>query len=190
MLTIRRVIGIIVFWVALLTVYALVVRHLETYGFYREAIALANDPATQHLALVIFYLAMTLALMTPFSSAALFLLAALEVLGPYKTFAVAYLGGATATILSYWIGYKMSGFVERSRLGARLHDAQAYLRDHPRGLWTGLFLARAVPTPLYDVFGYAAGVMRIPFWTYLIPSSLGGIIPLAVMCFVPELFSD
>ncbi len=185
----RRVISGMLVWIGLLLAYVVVVRHLRTYDFYLDILALANDPGLRPYAVGAYVLGIALAMMTPFSSSALLLFAALEVFGPITAFIGGYLGGATASVLTYGIGRKLGHLLERSRMADRLDQAHAFLSGHPRGVWAGLFLARAVPTPLYDVWGYASGIMGIPFWTYLIPSSLGGAVPLAVVCFVPGVLS-
>lgn len=83
---------------------------------------------------------------------------------------VAVIAGAAGTLgelTGYFLGYSGSGVFERRRF---YHRIESWMRK--RG-WLILFLISAVPNPLFDVAGIAAGALRYPLWRYLVFVGLG-----------------
>ncbi len=139
-------------------------------------------------AIGVYWLVMLAALMLPLSSSALLLLVGLEAFGRTTTFLVGLTAGGVAAGLSYALASKIVALGRPARLARRLDTGRRLLAQWPRATWLAVFLARATPNPLYDAWGYAAGALRIPVRAYLVASFLGGILPLALVCFAwPEL---
>ncbi len=108
------------------------------------------------------------------------------VIVPAPAFVAAFAAGRT---LDPWLVGLVSG------VGAGLGETTGYLLgragrsaigDHPRFArisdhvrrWGALavFVFAALPNPLMDVAGMAAGVLRLPFWKYLLACSAGKIL--------------
>lgn len=84
--------------------------------------------------------------------------------------AVAVIAGAAGTLgelTGYFLGYSGSDAVGRGRFYGRV---EGWMRR--RG-WLILFIISAVPNPLFDIAGIAAGVLRYPLWRYLLAVGAG-----------------
>ena len=88
-------------------------------------------------------------------------------LNPAAVAVIAGLAGTLGELTGYFLGYSGSGVFERRRF---YHRVEGWMRR--RG-WLLLFVISAVPNPLFDVAGIAAGALRYPLWRYLVAVGLG-----------------
>ena len=88
-------------------------------------------------------------------------------LHPAAVAIIAGLAGTLGELTGYFLGYSGSGVLERRRF---YHTVESWMRR--RG-WLILFLISAVPNPLFDIAGIAAGALRYPLWRYLVAVGLG-----------------
>ena len=88
-------------------------------------------------------------------------------LHPAAVAIIAGLAGTLGELTGYFLGYSGSGVLERRRF---YHRVEGWMRR--RG-WLVLFIISAVPNPLFDVAGIAAGALRYPMWRYLVFVGLG-----------------
>jgi len=138
---------------------------------------------TEGLALLLFGLGLMACLLLPFSPATLVVLAGVSIWGAAITFWVSFASALVAATVAYCLGRAMAINSPGARFGQALAWMAARARNRPR-TWLLLFAARAIPNPLYDAWGYAAGMARVPFWLYLSASAVGGSIPLALVCWL------
>lgn len=88
-------------------------------------------------------------------------------LHPAAVAVIAGLSGTIGELTGYFLGYSGSGVLERRRFYQRVEN---WMRR--RG-WLLLFVISAIPNPLFDVAGIAAGALRYPLWRYLTAVGLG-----------------
>lgn len=88
-------------------------------------------------------------------------------LNPAAVAIIAGLAGTIGELTGYFLGYSGSGVLERRRF---YHRVENWMQR--RG-WLLLFVISAVPNPLFDVAGIAAGALRYPLWRYLLAVGLG-----------------
>ena len=88
-------------------------------------------------------------------------------LNPAAVAIIAGLAGTIGELTGYFLGYSGSAVLERRRF---YHRVEGWMRK--RG-WLILFLISAVPNPLFDVAGIAAGALRYPLWRYFVAVGLG-----------------
>ena len=88
-------------------------------------------------------------------------------LNPAAIAIIAGLAGTIGELTGYFLGYSGSGVFERRRF---YHRVEGWMRR--RG-WLLLFVISAIPNPLFDVAGIAAGALRYPLWRYLVAVGLG-----------------
>ena len=88
-------------------------------------------------------------------------------LNPAAVAVIAGLAGTVGELTGYFLGYSGSDAVRPGRLYQRI---ETWMRR--RG-WLLLFIISAVPNPLFDIAGIAAGVLRYPLWRYLLAVGLG-----------------
>ncbi len=82
---------------------------------------------------------------------------------------VALVAGTAETlgeVSGYLLGYSGRGLVEKIPLFKRMEaTVSAWLR---RWGWLSILAFAAIPNPVFDVLGIAAGSMRYPFWKFLV----------------------
>ena len=88
-------------------------------------------------------------------------------LNPAAVAIIAGMAGTLGELTGYFLGYSGSGVLENRRF---YRQVESWM--HKRG-WILLFVISAVPNPLFDVAGIAAGALRYPLWRYLIAVGLG-----------------
>lgn len=116
------------------------------------------------------------------------------VIVPAPAFVTAFAAGRT---LNPWLVGGISG------VGAGIGETTGYLvgragrnviGEHPKfmritaqvkrwGAWA-VFGFAVIPNPLMDVAGMAAGVLRLPFWKYLLACSAGKIIRFTILALI------
>jgi len=86
-------------------------------------------------------------------------------------------GGALGELSGYLAGFSGQAVVERSDAYNRiLPFIQKY------GAWAILVLS-AIPNPLFDIAGVAAGVTKIPLWRFLLFCWVGQLIKMAIFSY-------
>ena len=88
-------------------------------------------------------------------------------LNPAAVAVIAGLAGTLGELTGYFLGYSGSDAVRRGRFYQRM---ESWMRR--RG-WLILFIISAVPNPLFDIAGIAAGVLRYSLWRYLLAVGAG-----------------
>ena len=88
-------------------------------------------------------------------------------LNPAAVAIIAGLAGTLGELTGYFLGYSGSRVFERQRF---YHRIEGWMKR--RG-WLLLFVISAVPNPIFDVAGIAAGALRYPLWRYLVAVGLG-----------------
>jgi membrane protein YqaA with SNARE-associated domain len=170
----------------MIAAYVFVASHLGSLPAVESLVAdLADEgrlPGIPILWIILFA-----ALILPFSSAALFIVLALDLFGAVPVFWTAFTAGLAATATTYAIGRFAGGLVRSPRLQEPIAEASAALAKRRRMVGLLTFVVRAVPNPLYDAWGYACGILRVPFLLYFPAAVAGGLVPLTVLCFGLEL---
>jgi membrane protein YqaA with SNARE-associated domain len=92
------------------------------------------------------------------------------ILNPWIVGLVGGLAQALGELTGYMAGYSSQTWVDENRA----YDWLAKWMQR-RGLWTIAVLA-AIPNPLFDVAGIAAGALRLPVWKFLVGCAIGGIV--------------
>ena len=82
-------------------------------------------------------------------------------LNPLYVALIAGSAGTLGELTGYFLGYSGRGVLSQNRLYLRL---EGWTRR--RG-WLVLFLVAAIPNPIFDMVGIAAGVLRYPLWRFL-----------------------
>jgi len=87
--------------------------------------------------------------------------------------------GVTLGALSaYWIGGAVSSYaLKHVRLLQRARDWEASFGNRR---WAAWFALRLVSNPLFDGLSYAAGILRLPFGTYVSTTVLGSLPTMAL----------
>ena len=98
-------------------------------------------------------------------------------LNPAAVAIIAGLAGTLGELTGYFLGFSGSGVFERRRLYLRV---ESWMRK--RG-WLLLFVISAVPNPLFDVAGIAAGALRYPLWRYLVAVGLGKLVKFFIIAY-------
>ncbi len=98
-------------------------------------------------------------------------------LNPAAVAIIAGLAGTLGELTGYFLGYSGSGVLERRRF---YHRIEGWMRK--RG-WLILFLISAVPNPLFDIAGIAAGALRYPLWRYLVFVGLGKLVKFFIIAY-------
>ena len=98
-------------------------------------------------------------------------------LNPAIVAIIAGLAGTLGELTGYFLGYSGSGVLERRSF---YHRVESWMRK--RG-WLILFLISAVPNPLFDVAGIAAGALRYPLWRYLVFVGMGKLVKFFIIAY-------
>ncbi len=98
-------------------------------------------------------------------------------LNPAAVAVIAGLAGTIGELTGYFLGFGGSGVLERRRF---YHRVEGWMRKRG-GLI--LFLVSAIPNPLFDVAGIAAGALRYPLWRYLIAVGAGKLVKFFIIAY-------
>ncbi len=104
-----------------------------------------------------------------------------SVLSPVPVALVAALGAALGELTSYAVGYGGHAVAQNTQL---YKTVSGWLRK--RG-WPILFLLAAIPNPIFDAAGIAAGVLRYPVWLFFVIVLAGKIVKFLVFAFAGAL---
>ena len=102
-------------------------------------------------------------------------------LNPAVVAIIAGLAGTLGELTGYFLGYSGSGVLERRRFYQRI---ESWMRK--RG-WLILFVISAVPNPLFDIAGIAAGALRYPLWRYLVFVGMGKLVKFFIIAYACHL---
>lgn len=177
-----RSLAVVLPGLAMVGAYLFIGTYLKGIPVVEESLEAVSGSGT-FPGLILLWLVLFASLVLPFSSAALFILLGLDLFGAGAVFATAFTAGLAATATTYAIGRGLGDLVRRSSFHERVEEARRYLE--PRTAMVGLltFLIKSAPNPLYDAWGYACGILRIPFPVYFGAAVAGGVIPLSLLCF-------
>ncbi len=151
-----------------------------------EAAVVTLSTVRPALALALLWVVLFACLLLPFSSASLFILLGLDLFGALPVFLTALTAGLVATCATYFIGSELAAIIRWPRLQQAVEEARGFLAPRTRLVGGLTFLIKAVPNPLYDAWGYACGMARVPFRVYLVAAVAGGLLPLTFLCFGVE----
>ena len=84
------------------------------------------------------------------------------IFNPFGVALAASLGGALGELSGYLAGFSGRAIIERADLYQKM---SAWVQKY--GAWAILILA-AIPNPVFDVAGIAAGVLKMPVWKFLL----------------------
>ena len=182
-LSVKRFLVTFVLWTGLLILYVLIQRYLEHLGLFELALAKIQGSGVGFIIAPAYWIIVVFALMTPLSSGTLLVILGLPIFGPQLTFLLAFSAGLVASLLSYILGRHFIT-VSNTKMHQRIIEAEQFLRSRPKQLWILAFIVKAIPNPLYDIWGYAFGIVRANLFTYLSASAAGGAIPLALICWL------
>ena len=93
-------------------------------------------------------------------------------------------GAAIGEMTGYLAGYSGRGMVENQPVYARL---EPLMRKY--GAWI-IFLLALIPNPLFDVGGIMAGMLKIPWWKFLIAAATGKSIRFVILAIFGEAIMD
>ena len=86
-------------------------------------------------------------------------------------------GGAIGELSGYLAGFSGQAVIERTDVYAKI---KPWVDKH--GGWAILVLS-AIPNPLFDVAGIAAGIAKMPFWTFFVFVWIGQIIKMTIFAY-------
>lgn len=177
----------IVLWLVAIALYILAFRFITNQSEYKALLTqfVLSDIAWRNY--IAYVALLNVALLAPGSAIAL-ILAVLPVFGPDVTFLLSVLGGVSASIISHQLGWHFAGRLKIGFIQSNLARAREYITRSRTRTWVLAMLTRGIPNPLYDTWGYAFGALRIPLTTYLPAATLGGVIAIGLLCYLPSLF--
>ena len=88
-------------------------------------------------------------------------------LNPAAVAVIAGIAGTVGELTGYFLGHSGRGLIDQSRFYQKV---EYWVRK--RG-WLLLFVISAVPNPVFDVAGIAAGALRYPLWRFMLAVGLG-----------------
>ncbi len=98
-------------------------------------------------------------------------------LNPALVALIAGVAGTVGELTGYFLGYTGRGVIDKSQLYQRV---ESWMRR--RG-WVVLFLIAAIPNPLFDVAGIAAGALRYPVWQFLLVVGVGKLLKFSAFAY-------
>ncbi|MBS3068981.1 VTT domain-containing protein [Candidatus Micrarchaeota archaeon] len=91
-------------------------------------------------------------------------------LNPLGVGVLAGIGSSFGELTSYLVGYSGSGKIKRTKIYAQ-HKIALQKYGMP-----AIFVLSALPNPVLDLAGIAAGAMRMPVWKFLLATMAGKIL--------------
>ena len=98
-------------------------------------------------------------------------------LNPAVVAIIAGLAGTIGELTGYFLGFSGSGVLEKRRF---YHRIEGWMRK--RGALI-LFAISAIPNPLFDVAGIAAGALRYPLWKYMVAVGSGKLVKFFIIAY-------
>ena len=99
------------------------------------------------------------------------------ILNPLAIGLIAGLGAGLGECTAYMVGSSGAPMIKNSRVYRR---AEGWMKR--RGAIT-IFLLALVPNPFFDIAGIAAGVLRFPFWRFLVLCIAGNMVKFTAIAF-------
>jgi len=93
--------------------------------------------------------------------------------GVFNPFVVGIVGGvgqALGEMTGYMAGYSGQTLIDENRTYNRL---TRWMQRH--GTWP-IFILAAIPNPVFDISGMAAGALRFPWWKFLLACAAGKVV--------------
>lgn len=137
------------------------------YLIFKEEIK--QFAAVGYLGLFVSCVLSNASLFIPTSSTAYVVFAA-TALNPWLCCICGGAGAALGEQVSYWLGVNGSATIKMQRLPEKYPRIDALLRN--RNL-IAVFICNAIPLPLYDLVGIAAGIYKMKWWKYTVAAVLG-----------------
>jgi len=100
-----------------------------------------------------------------------------RVLDPVLLAIAAGLGSGLGELSAFALGYGGAAAAQSEKL-VQLREQKKWLKKYDV---LAIFVLAAIPNPLFDLAGIAAGAMKMPVWRFLIPCILGKIIKTLVL---------
>jgi len=98
-------------------------------------------------------------------------------LNPFLVGIVAGIGSSFGELTSYLVGYSGSSKVSRTKLYSQ----------HKKGLqkygMPAIFILSALPNPVLDIAGIAAGAIKMPVWKFLLATIAGKIVKYLIIAY-------
>jgi membrane protein DedA with SNARE-associated domain len=86
-------------------------------------------------------------------------------------------GGAVGELSGYLAGFSGQAVIERARMYNQIHP---WVKKY--GPWAILGLA-AIPNPVFDLAGVAAGAVKMPLWQFLLFCWIGQLIKMTIFAY-------
>lgn len=99
---------------------------------------------------------------------------------PFLTAVFAGLGAATGELSGYLLGFSGQGLAESSE---RYQKIYRWLADHPKFSGLAILVMAAIPNPLFDMAGIAAGTLKIPVLRFWFFCALGSMIKMLIFAY-------
>lgn len=106
------------------------------------------------------------------------------VFNPLAVAVVAALGAATGELSGYLAGFSGQAVIENSE---RYQKIVAWLERNRRWSELAIFVLSAIPNPLFDTAGIAAGALRIPLWRFWLFCAAGKVVNMSIFAFLGDL---
>ena len=150
---------------------------LELFGGLDRLVRIVKDAGPW--APVMFILLKTLSyVIAPLSGAPLKITAG-ALFGFWPGFLYALIGDTLGGTLNYWVARGLGRPAIAKLTGSKNLNEVEVLRKRV-GNSRALIFSRIVLSPIYDFISYAAGLMKVPFPIFVVVTSVGGIIPIAL----------
>jgi len=101
-------------------------------------------------------------------------------LNPFLLGVVAGVGSAFGELTGYMIGYGGREAIDRKML-PEYRRQKGWIRSADM---LALFVLAALPNPIFDIAGMAAGALRVPVWRFLLAVALGKIIKFLAVAYL------
>lgn len=187
MMKIRPLISIkvICIWVLIILLYIIAIRQLQYQDFFIEIISDVQRESV-YLTAIVFSVILIVSLLIPFSAASALVLIGVQIFGPSITLLLSFSSGLVAAFVSYRIGRFLPKIIKNKKMQDKYLASVSYLEENKSSVYLATFLVRCVPNPLYDVWGYSCGAMKVSFPGYFLASAFGGIIPISILCYLAQ----
>ena len=150
---------------------------LELFGGLDRFVRIVKDAGPW--APLMFILLKTLSyVIAPLSGAPLKITAG-ALFGFWPGFLYALIGDTLGGTLNYWVARGLGRPAIAKLTGSKNLNEVEVLRKRV-GNTLALIFSRIVLSPIYDFISYAAGLMKVPFPIFVVVTSVGGIIPIAL----------
>ena len=150
---------------------------LELFGGLDRFVRIVKDAGPW--APLMFILLKTLSyVIAPLSGAPLKITAG-ALFGFWPGFLYALLGDTLGGTLNYWVARGLGRPTIAKLTGSKNLNEVEVLRKRV-GNTRALIFSRIVLSPIYYFISYAAGLMKVPFPTFVVVTAVGGIIPIAL----------